>query len=285
VTPVEVFALVFGALLALAVGSFTCVVIDRMPYALDEPDEYGDTIGTRPWREVLGGTSRCSSCGASVRPRDNVPVIGWLLLRGRCRDCGERIPAFHPVVELLVPAGFLLSVWAIGWDWRLLPVLWLVPVGVAVSVIDLRTLIVPTRIVWPALGVSVVLSVVAVAAGGGEWAWLLTAVVGALALSAPLFLIWFINPRGMGFGDVRLSVLLGWTVGFYAGTRPAAGAIGALLALALASIVGVVMGVVVLGARGRKAQVPFGPSLVIGAITCSLLAEPLLDAFGIYSLG
>jgi leader peptidase (prepilin peptidase) / N-methyltransferase len=284
VSPAEIILLVVGILIGLAVGSFTCVVIDRLPYERDEPDEYGDTWGTRPWREVVSGTSRCSSCGAGVRPRDNIPVLGWLLLRGRCRDCGERIPAFHPVVELLVPAGFLSSVWAVGWDWRLLPVLWLVPVGVAVSVIDLRTLIVPTRIVWPALGVSVVLSAAAVAARGGEWSWLLTAGVGALALSGPLFLIWFINPRGMGFGDVRLSVLLGWTVGFYAGSRPAAGAIGALLALALASVVGVVMGVVVLGARGRKAQVPFGPSLVIGAFTCALLAEPLLDAFGVYSL-
>jgi leader peptidase (prepilin peptidase) / N-methyltransferase len=284
VSTAEVFLLVVGVLVALAIGSFTCVVIDRLPYERDEPDEYGDTWGTRPWREVLGGTSRCSSCGAGVRPRDNIPVLGWLLLRGRCRDCRERIPSFHPVVEMLAPVGFLLSVWAIGWDWRLLPVLWLIPVGLAVSVIDLRTLIVPTRIVWPAPAVSVVVSVVAVAAGGGEWAWLVTAAVGAAALSAPLFLVWFIHPRGMGFGDVRLSVLLGWIVGFYAGSRPAAGLIGALLVLAIGSIVGVVMGVVVLGARGRKAQVPFGPSLVLGAFTCALLAEPLLDPFGVYSL-
>ncbi len=95
----EILMLVFGTLAFVAIGSFTCVVIDRLPLALDEPNEFGELWDTRPWREVFGGRSRCSSCGAEVTAADNIPVVSWLVLRGRCRGCGERIPAFHPVVE------------------------------------------------------------------------------------------------------------------------------------------------------------------------------------------
>lgn len=273
--------MVFGALLFLALGSFVCVIIDRLPLPLDEPNEYGELWDTRPWSEVLGGNSRCSTCAEPVRPWDNIPVVSWLLLRGRCRGCGERIPGFHPVVELLSPLLFVGAVWGIGWDITLLPALWLVPVGLAVGVIDLRTLIVPTRIVWPAFGIAVALSVL-VAGVEGEWSWLLTALVGLLTFAGPLFILWFVLPRSMGFGDVRLAVLLGWTLAFYAGTRPLAGLYIALVCLAVSSMIGLVVGIVALGARGRKAQVPFGPALVAGTLVCIALAEPILEPFGVY---
>lgn len=282
-TGAEPVVLIFGTLLAFAVGSFLCVIIDRLPVELDEPNEYGDLYDTHPWGEVLGGHSRCSSCGDPVQARDNIPVLSWLLLRGRCRGCGDRIPVFHPIVELLVPLLFLGAVWVVGWDWRLLPVLGLIPAGVAISVIDLRTMIVPTRIVWPAFGVVVALSV---AASGleGQWAWLLTAMVGLAALAGPLFVLWFLLPSGMGFGDVRLAVLLGWTVGFYGGTEPMAGAILAVAVLFAAAVIGLVVGIVALGARGRKARVPWGPSLFAASILLVGLAEPYLNAFGVYAL-
>lgn len=276
----EVVLLVVGTLVAFAVGSFLCVVIDRLPVALEEPNEYGELWDTRPWPQVVGGSSRCDDCGAPIRVVDKIPVVSWLVLRGRCRSCGASIPAFHPLVELAVPVLFLLAVWAMGWSWPLVPVLWLIPVGVAVAVIDLRTLIVPTRIVWPAFYVAVLLSL-AGAAATREWAWLLTALVGLAALAGPLFVLWFAVPRGMGFGDVRLATLLGWTIGFCAGTRPVAGVVLSVITLALASLVGLVLGVVVLGARGRKAQVPFGPSLVLAAYVCCLLAPEILEPFGL----
>lgn len=281
---VEIVLTVGGALLFLAIGSFTCVIIDRLPVALDEPNEYGDRYDTRPWGEVFGGTSRCSSCGEGVRPYDNIPVVSWLLLRGKCRGCGERIPAFHPLVELASPALFLLMVWAIGWTWALLPVLWLIPIGLAITVIDLRTLIVPTRLVWPSFGVAVALSVLA-AGLEGEWEWLLSALVGLVAFAGPLFLLWFIIPKGMGFGDVRLATLLGWTMGFYAGTQLIAGVFLALVALVIAAVVGIVYGVIGLGARGRKAQVPFGPALITAAFFCIALAPEILEPFGVFTAG
>ena len=279
----EIVLVVFGTLVYFAIGSFTCVVIDRLPVELDEENEYGERWDTRPWREVFGGHSRCSSCGEPVRPRDNVPIVSWLLLRGRCRGCGERIPGFLPIVELLCPLLFLGAVWAIGGTWQLLPVLWLIPVGVAVSAIDLRTLIVPTRIVWPAFFVTVALSVVA-AVVEGEWSWLLSAAVGLAVLAGPLFVLWFLIPRGMGFGDVRLSVLLGWSVGFSAGVRPVAAAVLALACLTVSAVVGIVYGVIGLSARGRDAKVPFGPALVVGAVLCIALAPEILDPLQVYAL-
>jgi leader peptidase (prepilin peptidase)/N-methyltransferase len=281
VSPDQIVLLVGGILLGLAVGSFTCVVIDRLPLALDAPNEYGELWDTRPWREVLGGRSRCSDCGEPVRAWQNVPVVSWLALRGRCRSCGARIPAFHPIVEAAVPVVSLLVVWGMGMDWDVLPVVWLVPVGLAVAVIDLRTLMVPTRIVWPALAVSVLLSVAAVPLAADSWSRLLTAAVGLATFAGPLFAIWFLHPRGMGFGDVRLACLLGWTVGWAAGDRPLGAVVLVVITLAVASILGIVIGVVALGARGRKAQVPFGPSLIAGTLLCAVLAGPILDPFGI----
>lgn len=279
----ELVLLVVGTLAFLAIGSFTCVVIDRLPLALDEPNEYGELWDTRPWPQVLGGNSRCSTCGAGIGVVDNIPVVSFVLLRGRCRGCSSTIPGYHPLVELLCPLLFLGAVWSIGAEWRIMPALWLIPVGVAVAVIDLRALIVPTRIVWPAFFVMVALSVAA-AAIAGEWSWLLTAVIGVAALAGPLFALWFVLPSSMGFGDVRLTVLLGWAIGFYAGTRPLAGVMIAVICLVVAAVLGLAIGIVAIGARGRKAQVPFGPALVIAAFVCVAFAEPILDSWDLYSL-
>ena len=269
----------FGVLAAFAVGSFTCVVIDRLPMPLEEPNEFGEEWDTRPWSDVVGGVSRCSTCGERVRPVDEIPVLSWLLLRGRCRTCGAAIPAFHPWVELAVPVVAVLMVVALGWTWLLLPVLFLVPVGIAVAVIDLRTLMVPTRLVWPALVAVVALSVAA-AFAVDQPGRLVVAAVAAAALAAPLALLWWFIPRGMGFGDVRLSVLLGWTVGLVAGTRPVLGVVLVFVGLALAAVLGLVLGLVVLGARGRSAQVPFGPTLVLAAFVCIALSQQILEPFG-----
>lgn len=272
---------IIGLIAAMCIGSFTNVIIDRLPLALDEPNEFGDLWDTKPWAAVLGGSSRCSSCSAGIRRRDNIPVFGWLLLRGKCRDCGDRIPAFHPVVELLVPALAALSVYAIGWNWRVLPVLVLIPVAVAVAVIDARTMIVPTRLVWPGFAVVMAASIVA-ALISHHPSWLVGGAIGLLCLAGPLFVVWFALPQGMGFGDVRLACLLGWIVGFeFAGTRAMAAALPVFLCLLASTMIGLVIGLVFLGARGRKAQVPFGPSLVMGTFICLALVTQIRDGFSL----
>lgn len=274
-TTTQLILTIFGVIAFFAVGSFTCVIIDRMPRHLDEENEFGERWDTNTWAYVLGGNSRCSTCGEPVRAIDNIPVVSWLVLRGRCRGCGDRIPAFHPLVEVAAPALFLIAIIALGADWRLLLIGWLIPVGLAIAVIDLRTMIVPTRLVWPATAVSVVLAVI-VASIEGEWMWLASGAVGLLVLAGPLFVLWWFFARAMGFGDVRLATLIGFNVGFFAGSSLAEAAFLAVVTMVLASALGLALGLAVLGARGRKAKVPFGPTIVLGGYLCIIFAAQIL---------
>jgi len=264
-----VIALAAGA----AVGSFCCVVIDRMPHRLDEPNEFGEDWDTLPWSEVLAGASRCSTCGAHVQPVDNIPVVSWLALGGRCRNCGVRYGWYHPVVEALVPVLGVAVVLAVGSTWRLAPLLVAVPASITVAVIDARTLLAPRRIIWPAFAAVVALTVGA-AAVNSDWRWISGAAVGAVTLAGPLALAWMISPRSIGFGDLRLAVLLGWVVGLAIAGGPVLDPIFlALCCLVLASLVGIVIG---LAGRGRGHPVPFGPALVISAWICVLAAQPVI---------
>lgn len=274
---IGVAAVLFGA----AVGSFACVIIERLPVLLDEPHESGDLYDTRPWGEVLGGNSRCTSCAAPIRWFHKVPVFSWIALRGKCSTCGDHIPGFHPIVEFLVPAVGAAVVWSWGWDWRIVPLLWLVPIGIIVSAIDLRTFIVPTRVVWPAFFASVAMSV-GVAAIEGEWGWLWGAMLGLLMVAGPLFVLFMLLPGGMGFGDVRLATLLGWTVGFtvYTGSWSSVAFYAAFL-LAASAVVGIVMGVGGMMTMGRKAKVPFAPALLISGLSLMIFAQQLTEGFGI----
>lgn len=276
-SPREIVLLVFGILAGACIGSFTNVVIHRLPRPLDEPNEFGDFWETNPWRTVLGGDSSCAECGRKLTALDLIPVLSWLALRGRCRDCGTRIPAYHPFVELLVPALGVLAWLQVGWGWRL-PLLWLlIPAGVAIAMIDLHTFIVPTRIVWPTFFVTVGAAIV-VALVIGEPRYLLNGLVGILCLAGPLFVIWFILPRGMGFGDVRLVTLLGWCVGFSSGRSYGNAASLSFLTLGAAAVLGLIIGIGALGARGRNAKVPFGPSLLLAGWTVMLMAPRITEA-------
>jgi leader peptidase (prepilin peptidase)/N-methyltransferase len=185
-------------------------------------------------------------------------------------------------VELAAPTGFVLSLWSLDITWLLVPVLWFIPVALAVAVIDLRTLIVPTSIVWPATAILVAGSVPA-AGLTGEWGRFLVALVGVAVVAGPLFAIWYVAPAGMGFGDVRLAVMVGWLVGFYAGSRPMAGVVLGVITLLAASVLGLLIGVVALGLRRRKAQVPFGPGFVLAGFAVALLAQQILGPWNLFS--
>lgn len=274
-SPREIVFLVFCILAGACIGSFTNVVIHRLPRPLDEPNEFGDLWDTNPWRSVLGGDSSCADCGRKLTVADLIPVFSWLVLRGRCRDCGARIPAYHPLVEALVPALGVVAWVVVGWGWRLPLLLWLIPTGLAISVIDFQVLIVPTRIVWPSFFVAVAIAV-AVALVIDQPRFLLNGLVGIAALAGPLFVIWFIMPSGMGFGDVRLATLLGWCVGFSSGRSYGHSATLSFLTLAAAAVLGLIIGIGALGARGRNAKVPFGPSLLIAGWAVALFAPTVI---------
>jgi leader peptidase (prepilin peptidase)/N-methyltransferase len=243
------------AVFGLAVGSFSCVVIDRLPMPLDEPNEFGETFGMRPWGEVAGGRSRCSGCGTEVPAHLNIPVFAWLALRGKCRNCGATIGAFHPMVEALVPVLWIGLALSLGWGWTLIPMLWFVPVAVIVGVIDLRTLMVPTKLVWPAAAVSALL-IGASAFAEGEVNIAIGAALGAAVLSGALFAIWFVRPDGLGFGDVRLAVLIGLHIGALVGSGGKILAVFAVvLTMGVAAIFGLILGGV-LWALGNRRTAP-----------------------------
>jgi leader peptidase (prepilin peptidase)/N-methyltransferase len=241
-------ALPFG----LLIGSFMTVVTARVPA--------GESI-VRP-------RSHCPRCGTEIRNRDNVPVIGWVLLRGKCRSCGEPISVLYPALELvtgvLVAAAFyvyedLLIAGAIAALLALMP---------AIAVIDVQHRIIPNKLMYPSLVAFPVYLVVARALGAPVD--LIGMVIGLLLYGGGLLVVALIS-RGMGMGDVKLAALLGAVfgslglryVGVAAGSAIVLGGVGAIVALSIG--------------RDRKSAIPFGPYLAAGAVVAALWGGPIAD--------
>ncbi len=244
-------------MVGLLVGSFLNVVVWRVPR--------GESI-VRP-------RSRCPRCGAPIAARDNVPVFSWLVLRGRCSSCGARISARYPLVELLTAAVFAVLAWRIGPGPDLPAFLYLGAVGVALALIDLDVRRLPNALTLPSYVVAPVL-LAAAALVDGSWDNLLRALLGMLVLFAGYFLLALIYPEGMGFGDVKLAGVLGLYLGWLGWAEVAVGAF-------LGFLYGGLSGLSLIAARRatRKTALPFGPFMLLGALTAILAARPLA---GIY---
>lgn len=257
--PVFVTAIVvgFAALFGLAVGSFLNVVIYRVPAGLS----------------VVKPRSRCPRCETPLAERDNVPVVSWLVLRGRCRTCHEPISVRYPVVEALTGALFAVVALRLGLTWALPAFLVWTAGLIALSMIDLDTFTLPRKLIYATGALCAPLLVVA-AAAEGEWDRLRDAAIGGALAFAVLFVIHFISPKGMGFGDVRLSGLLGMLLGWLGLWHVGVGLFAAFL---LASVIGI--GLIALGRKGRKDRVPFGPFLAAGALLAVVIGEWLLDFY------
>jgi len=247
------------AVLGLVVGSFLNVVIARVPKK----------------ESVVRPRSRCPGCGAAIAPRDNVPVLSWLALRGRCRSCGERISARYPLVEVTTAALFALTALRLGLDAALPAFLVFVAALVAITPIDLELRIVPNRIVYPTLFVSAPLLLLA-AAIDGDWASAREAAIGGVAAFAMFFVLWYVSPKGMGYGDVRLSGVIGMFLGWLGLWEVA---LGLFLAFLSASVIGVAL--MAAGRKGRRDVIPFGPFLALGAVLAILAGDPLLRWYGV----
>ena len=229
-------ALPFG----LVIGSFMTVVSARVPA--------GESV-VRP-------RSRCPLCGAEIRNRDNIPVLGWALLRGRCRSCGERISVVYPVLELTTALLVSGSFYVYPSIWVAVAVAALLALMPAISAIDIERKIIPNRIVYPALVAFPVYLVVARVAGAPVD--LLRMVIGFLAYGGGLLVVALIS-RGMGMGDVKLAALIGLVLGSL-GLRYVGVAAGAAIVLGgIGAVVALLIG------RDRKAAIPFGPYLAAGA--------------------
>jgi leader peptidase (prepilin peptidase) / N-methyltransferase len=241
-----IVALPFG----LGVGSFMTVAVSRIPK--------GESV-VRP-------RSRCPACGAEIGARDNVPVLSWLLLRGKCRRCGERISVEYPLLELAT-AGLVVGA-AIRYanPWQAILIGGLLALMPAIALIDLRHRIIPNRLIYPSLILFPIVIVLAWLIG--DAADPIRAVIGLLLYGGFLFVVAVVS-KGMGMGDVKLVALIGLVlgsrdlrfVGVAAGAAIALGGLGGLIALAMG--------------RGRKSKIPFGPYLAVGAVVAGLWGEQL----------
>ena len=239
-------------LLGLAVGSFLNVVIHRVPR--------GESL-VRPG-------SHCPRCGTEIRHRHNVPVLGWLLLGGKCADCRAPISARYPLVEAGTAALFVAVAARFGWSWELPAYLYLAAIAIALAAIDLDVLRLPDQIVLPSYGVAVALLIPA-AIIGHSWDAALRGLLAAAALYACYRLLAII-PRGMGGGDVKLAPLLGFYLGWLGWSSVAVGAFAGFL---LGGIVG--MALMALRLAHRKSRIPFGPSMLAGAFLAVFAAAPI----------
>jgi leader peptidase (prepilin peptidase) / N-methyltransferase len=238
-----------AAALGAVIGSFLNVVVYRLP---------------RKESLVTPG-SRCPSCGTAVAPHDNIPVVSWLLLRGRCRHCETSISPRYPAVELLTAVAFAAVVAVRGVDDGLVLELPFVAALIALAGIDLDHRLLPNRIVYPMAAYGLVATAVVqtddlvehLIAGAGAFAFLFAAVVA--------------YPRGMGMGDVKLAGAMGLFLGL--STVPA---------LLTAFLTGTVVGLAIMareGVQARKKAVPFGVFLALGGVVGVLAGPELIELY------
>ena len=240
---------VAAGLFGAVIGSFLNVVAHRVPLG----------------ESLLSPPSRCPECEAPVKPYDNVPVVSWLLLRGRCRNCGTRISPRYPLVELATALVFAAVVAVRGFDDDLVLELPFVAALIALAAIDFDRKLLPNKIVYPLAAYGVIATLLVdrddlvenLIAGAGAFAFLLLAVIA--------------YPRGMGMGDVKLAGAMGLYLG-----------LSVIPALLTAFLTGSIVGVVIIareGAAGRKKAVPFGVFLALGGIVGVLAGPELIDFY------
>ena len=264
-------ASVLIAAFGLAIGSFLNVVAYRVPLGLS----------------VVSPPSACPGCHNEIEARDNVPLLSWILLRGKCRHCAEPISARYPVVEAItgvlfvaVALAFLPGVLsasstpaAVSGAIALVAFLYLAAITVALSAIDIDVHKLPNRIVLPSYVVGAVLLGAAALVGGDPEALGRTA-AGAGILVAFYLILAIVKPGGMGMGDVKLAGVLGLYLGYLGWEHLIVGAMGAFL-------VGGVFGVAVLIARRGKGgrMIPFGPWMFAGAWIGIFAGEQITGAY------
>lgn len=250
----------FAGLLGLIFGSFATVVAYRVPRR----------------ETVVSGRSKCPRCGRTIGALENIPVVSWVVLRGRCRHCGEPISPRYPLTELASGLLFALAAWKFGvtvtagvyaaFFWAL----------VVLTVIDLEHGLLPNRIVYPTFLVGWAgLVAAALADAGSPGARLVGAALGMLVFGGFLFAVAFAYPAGMGGGDWKLAFALGAFLGYAGGVRLA------LVGMFFSFVLGGVIGLIAMRAtgQGRKMKIPFGPFLAVGTVLAVAVGQRLLDAY------
>lgn len=257
IVPEVTFVAVLCGLFGILIGSFLNVVVYRLPQGMSL---------SRP-------ASACPKCGSPIRPYDNIPVLSWLLLRGKCRNCRTGISARYPLVELgtavffvvvgLYFAGAIAATTpgpaVIAGGLALVAFLYLGAISVALALIDIETHTLPNRIVLPGYLVAAVL-LAASGVLGGDYGPLLRSAIGLAAMWCAYALMRIAYPKGMGFGDVKLAGVLGLYLG-WSGWGPLV--VGSFAAFILGGLFGIL--VIVVRRGGRASGIPFGPWMLAGA--------------------
>ena len=238
-----------AAPLGLMIGSFLNVVAYRLPRG----------------ESLVKPASHCTTCGEPVKPWDNIPVVSWLVLRGRCRGCGEHISARYPMIEAITAVVFAAIVLVNGLDADLVVELPFAAMLIAVAGIDLEHRIIPNKIVVP----MAVFGIAATAAVRPDF--LVEALIAGAAAFTFMFVIALVHPKGMGMGDVKLAGVMGVYLG-----------LSVVPGLLLGFLTGSLVGVAILakhGAAGRKRGVPFAPFLALGGLVALLAGPELVDLY------
>lgn len=242
----------------LIVGSFLNVCIYRLPVS----------------RSIVHPRSQCPQCGHPIRVRDNMPVLSYLILRGRCRDCGARIPSRYPMVEILSGAFAVLAAVRFGYGWQALLAYALIAALLIITFIDLDHRIIPDAISLPGIPIGLAASFLAPILDAAPSAWISPSesIIGILAGGGSLFLVaWgyqlLTRREGMGGGDIKLLAMIGAFIGWK----------GVLFTIFVASLTGTMTGMALIcWKRGdMKLAVPFGPFLAVGAITYLFMGPEL----------
>jgi leader peptidase (prepilin peptidase) / N-methyltransferase len=240
--------IVLASVLGAAIGSFLNVVAHRLPLG----------------ESVVKPRSRCPGCGTEIASYDNIPIVSWLLLRGRCRHCGARISVRYPAIELLTAVAFAAVVAVRGPDDDLLLELPFVAALIALAAIDLEHMILPNKIVYPLAAWGVIAAAVADTGDLPEHL-----IAGAAAFL--VFLVIAVVSAGMGIGDVKLAGVMGLYLG-----------VAVIPALFAAFLTGSIVGLGIMlreGAGARKKKVPFGVFLALGGIVAVFVGPELVDLY------
>ena len=274
----------FTAFLGLAVGSFLNVVIHRLPQMMERDwrrhcaEMLNDSGAEATGRDRVAAErfdlviprSRCPGCGHQIAALENIPVVSYIALRGRCSACGARISLRYPAVELLTAALSLVVVWHFGVSPQAAGALLLTWALVALSFIDFDTQLLPDSITMPFLWLGIVFNL------GGVYTSLESSVIGAIAGYGLLWLVYhafrlLTGKEGMGFGDFKLLGLLGAWLGWQ--LLP--------VIVLLSSLVGAVVGVSMIALRGhdRNVPIPFGPYLAIAGWVAMIWGHAIMRAY------
>ncbi|RKZ31117.1 prepilin peptidase [bacterium] len=246
-------------LFGLPVGSFLNVVIWRLPRK----------------ENVVFPPSHCPICNAKIRPYDNIPIISYLILGGKCRDCGAKISPRYPVVELITALLFAVALPLTGWtmSWDLLAALILTGTGIAIAAIDIEHRIIPDELSFGGLIAGVVLAPLRAESFYG----LLWGIVGAVSGAVLLFIVRIggkalFRREAMGWGDVKLIAMIGVFVGWE----------GVLMTVFIASVIGTIGGIIgmITSQKTRKdREIPFGPYLIAAGIIVFYFGDKILKSY------